>query len=343
MSKRIYIIGYTLDSCLFARDLANRDYSIVYLQSGSLGYPYDDVGEYLPVSDMERIESILGATVECDTHVNARYAFMPYDSLKFINSKNGLVSYPINKVSFESASELDDVLECVNGIDVFLEKIEKSTNYMNMYKSFFPKWLYDSLMKYIGVNKWGGIRQSKLTRRALLKELDLTMINGFGTGVIRRPVNGYKALCDALLDHQNITKDSIKISELGSLIRKRFTNGEVYVMDNRIDAAIGYHHGMFDRVEYSVEVTSEQGMEEVLDVDNGIVLTPTKPYWCVSNKMGVILKISSNLINEPNKTTQSVLCPTNTNAKMVNDYESLLNLYSGKKLNLKQYVKSIII
>lgn len=343
MSKKTYVVGYTLDSCIFARDLANRGYTVTHVESGRLGYPYDLIGEYIIDSDMTRIETIIGKPVDCETVTNGRYAFMPYDMLKFINSKNGLVSYPINKLSFESAEELDEVLDCARGIEVFLEKIEKSTNYVNLYKSFFPKWLYDSLMKYITINKWGGIRQSKLTRRALLTELDISMIGGFGTGIMRRPTLGYESLCIDLLNHPNIKRDVIPANDLGKMIKSRFQNADVFIMDNRVDIAIGYHHGVFDRVLHTADVCNDQGMEEVLDVDVGIVLTPTQPYWCVSNKFGVIIKIYSTLINEPNKLIQSILCPTNINAKMVGDYESLMNLYSGKKLNLKQYAKTIII
>lgn len=343
MAKKVYVIGYTLDSCIFARDLANRGDKVTHVASGVIGFPYDYVGEYIVDSDMARIESILGHTVDTENVSNGRYAFIPYESLKFINSKNGLVSYPINKLSFESPEELDDVIDCSKGIELFLDKIEKSTNYVNLYKSFFPKWLYDSLMKYMAVTKWGGIRQSKLTRRALLRELDISMLNGYGTGAMRRPVNGYADLCNQLLDHPDITKNSIDPRDLGKIIKSRYNDTDVYVMDNRVDVAVGYHHGVFDRVRYTVETCSDQGMEELMDVDVGIVLTPTKPYWCLSNKLGVIMKIYSAQLNEPNKMTQSVLCPTNTNAKMVNDYESLMALYSGKKLNLKQYAKTIII
>ena len=338
-----YIVGYSIDACLYARNLANRGDKVIFMQTGTLGYPYDDVGDFVYESDVIKIRKILGEQLPFDELINSRYVYMPYDELKLVNSKNGLISYPLNKLSFESAEELDEVIDCAKGLDIFIDKMEKSNNYINMYKAFFPKWLYDSVIKYIAVNKWGGLRQSKLTRKALLKELDLSLMSGFGTGVIYRPTDGYEALCKKLLTHPNIRIDKVKATAITAAIKTRYNNSDFIIMDNRIDLFIGLHHGAFDRVDIRVETTSEQGLEEFIDVSDGIVFTPRKDYWCCTNKTGVIQKIYSSVADKASETTQSVICPTIVNTKMMEEYAELLGLYSGKQLNLKRYVGSVIL
>lgn len=343
MIKKRYVIGYSLDACLFARESANSGEKVVFIESDILGYPYDVIGEFFRKTDISLIESRLGEPIECDILHDNRYVFVPYNSLKMVNSKNGLVSYPINKLSFECAKESEEVLESCTGIDVFINKITSANNYVNLFKSFFPKWLYESILRYVSINKWCGIKQSKLTRFALLKELDTSYINMFGHGKCYRPVSSYNEICEKLLTHTNIVREKIKPNQLGDIIKKRFTDGAVYVMDNRVDMAVGYHHGMLERVNFSSELTSENGIEELMDVDTGIVLTPMKPYWCITTKYGISTKIYSKIIDKPNDYTLSVLSPTNNNAKMVADYANLLTFYSDKKLNLMQYVKPTII
>ncbi len=341
--KSTYIIGYSIDACIYARSLANKGEHVVFMQTGILGYPYDDIGDYVFASDVAKICKVLGEQHQFDELINSRYVYMPYEDLRLVNSKNGLISYPLNKLSFESAEELDEVIDCAKGLDIFIEKMEKSTNYINMYKAFFPKWLYDSVIKYIAVNKWGGLRQSKLTRKALLKELDLSMMNGFGTGIVYRPTGGYKNLCEQLISHKNIKVEAARMDSFGEMIKTRYNNANVIFMDNRIDMFIGFHNGALDRTHLTVETTSEQGLEEFIDVNDGIVFTPRKEYWCCTNKMGVIQKIYSRPTDKSNEQQQSIICPTITNVKIIEEYSDLLALYSGKQLNLKRYVGSVIL
>lgn len=338
-----YIIGYSIDACLYARSLANKDMNVSFVVTGPLGYPYDYIGDYITEADVEKINKYLPQPIQVQPLVNSRYVFLPYDELKMINSKNGLISYPLNKLSFESPEELDEVVDCAKGIEIFMDKMENSSNYINMYKSFFPKWLYDSIIKYMGVNKWGGLRQSKLTRKALLKELDLSFISGFGTGVVYKPTITYEEICRELLNSPKIKVENGVLNDMPKIIKSRFNNADVIFMDNRIDSFIGYHHGSFDRIDVVSETTSEQGLEEFIDVDDGIVLTPKKPYWCTTNKLGVIQKISSSLIELTTDKKPTVLCPTINNVKMISDYDDLLKLYSGKKLNLNKYISSVML
>ena len=347
MAKKLstnFVVGYSLDSAILARDFANRGEHVTYLKTGPLGYPLDDIGDYISSTDVTKVQNLLGMPgYGFIPLINSRFAHIPYDDLKFTNSKNGLISYPINRLTFETAEESDEIAECANGISMLKKRLDESGNYVSIYKTFFPKWLYDSLLRHMGIAKWGGIRQSKFTRKALAREFDLTMLGENGTGVVFKPQKGYQSLCLDLLTHANIQVKELPVEHLKAFVMERQRNCGVYIMDNRIDVATGYHFGMFDRVRISTEITSEQGMEEFIDVSNGIVVTPTKEYWCASNSYGVITKLRSELFDVPNDFTLTELCPTIQNSKMVQEYDKLMGLYSGKRFISNKYVTTTII
>lgn len=340
--NEMLLMGYSLDSCIMARYRAEKhNQKVTYLKTGILGYPFDDIREYITYENVLEINS-LGVNVPFKRLMNAVYAFVPYNDLKFVNNRNGLLSYPINRSSFDSAEEWEQVETCLHHIDEFRDNLEKASNYINIYKNFFPKWLYDSLLKYMGVNKWGGIRQSKFTREGLAREIDLSCMDGTKSLNIYRPEHGYKALCEELLNHPNIKVDSVDIDKVHKLIVKRFKNTDVVLADNRVDYICNYTHGNFDRVQFTGEWNVNSHMEEFFDINEGVVFTPTKDYWCASNECGSIVKVTSKLINELNYTHQSEIPMTSTNKKMYEEYQKMLTLYSGKILHLSSQLSTII-
>ncbi len=151
LNKKTYIIGYSIDAVLYARELAEADNEIVFIKTGKLGYPLDDIKECLTETSVNKIKQFL-PKVDFKKMVNFTYMFLPYDQLNFVNGRNGLVSYPLNRKSLESAEELEQIEICFNNLERFKKKLDKSTNYINMCKKFFPQWLYNSLIKYIGIN-----------------------------------------------------------------------------------------------------------------------------------------------------------------------------------------------
>lgn len=332
--KTVYVIGYSLDSTLIARELAEKKKAkVIYLQTGTLGHPLDDIGDYITQEDMIRITA-LGVPTQFKKLTNSTYVFIPYDELKLVNNRNGLISYPLNKSSFDSAEEWEQVEYCLTEVDNFRQKLEKSTNFINIYKNFFPKWLYDSILKHMGINKWGGFRQSKFTRDALAKEIDLSHLDGSNTGSLFSPVNGYEDLCKQILDHPSIKIEKYDVKRLHPFLTKRYKDADVILCDNRVDYICNYIHGSFDRVTFDVEITTEPNLEEFFDISEGIVLTPTKDYWCITNDRGVIKKIRSTPITQLNTTTQSVIIPTLDNKKLYSEYQKLISLYSDKILYL---------
>lgn len=343
-NKQAYVIGYSIDSCIFARMLSNEGIKVTHFNTGVLGGVMDLVNEFLDEASANTLNSMLAdKAVDFTKRVNYRYAYIPYEDLQFVNNRNGVFSYPINKGSFETAQEIDELNACTHNLKSFTETISKANNYINIYKSFFPKWLYDTIFKYIGINKWG-VRQSKLTREGLLAEINIDYMDGFGNGIVYQPTVSYKNICEVLLNTPNITRKELNIKECRPMMTQRFPNIDFYFMDNRVDIVVGYHFGQLDRVEICVDRVSDTNLVEFIDLDNAIVITPTnQSYWCVVNNYGDIRKIRSNPSIAPTEYTMSELAPTINNQKSILEYESLLNLYSGKKLHLKKYINGIIV
>ena len=341
-NNKSYVIGYSIDSAIFARELALNGDDVVYIQTGKLGYPLDDIRDFISYEDVVRLKT-LGVVSGFTKLVNSRYAFVPYDQLKFVNSKNGLFQYPLNKSSFETAGEWEEMELCLLGVSEFRDTLDNATNFINIYKNFFPKWLYDSVLKFMGMNKWGGYRQSKFTRNALAREIDLSYLDCSNASTIYTPENGYEALCNELLNHDNIKTENTSIDSMKQFITSRVRDGQVYFMDNRIDYVCNYMYGRLDRVKFRAEPVTEQCVEEFIDVVNGVVLTPMSDYWCTSNRNGDMIRVYSDPITELNDNRISQISPTNTNKKLIDQYSKLLGLYSGKDLILEPLIMTTLI
>lgn len=343
MSKKsAIVIGYTLDSAILARELAQKqDKQVTYLQTGRLGYPLDNLSDYISYEDVILLNT-LGVDTEYRKMINGTYVFMPFDTLKFVNARNGLISYPLNKSSFDSAEEWEQLEFCLHKLNEFRDALEDSTNYINIYKNFFPKWLYDSLLKYIGVNKWGKTRQSQFSREALSKEINLSYLDSSNTGVVFKPTCGYENVCTQLLNHPNIKTNKANISDIHKILIKRYPNTDIILCDNRVDYICNYTYGNFDRVQFKSETTTEQNLEEFIDISEGIVFTPMKDYWVISSDRGVVTKLYSTSVDILNYTKQSDIPMTTNNKKIYFEYKKMLNLYSGKILDLDSRVVTTI-
>jgi hypothetical protein len=340
--KNVYIIGYTLEAAYRARQLANEGKNVIFMKTGQLGWPLDDIRDYISYEDVLKLKT-LSIDFEFEALYNSTFMFIPYEQLKFINNRNGLISWPLNKSSFDSAEEWEEMSFNLSKLSEFKQKLEGSSNYINIYKSFFPKWLYDSLIKHVGVNKWGGQRQSKISKDGLSREIRLTCLSAGNTGVIYRPVNGYEFLCKELLSHSNITIQNTELSEVNKILITRHKNFDVIMMDNRVDCVLDYIFGNFERVIWSNEKASANYIEEFIDIADGIVFTPTKEYWCTVNRLGDIIRIKSQVIDSIPSKSISEISPTTANKKIYNEYKKIVSLYSGKILDLDKNFNTVIL
>ena len=336
-----FIIGYSVDAALYARELAEADNKIVFLKTGKLGYPLDDFRDCLTENSANKLKFFI-PELEFKRHVNYSYTFLPYNQLEFVNTHNGLVSYPLNKKSFECAEESEQMEACALNLEKLKLKLEHSNNYINIYKKFFPKWLYDSLVKHIAINKWGGCKQSKFTKEALYKEVNLNFLNNPTSGILFQPVMTFEDICKSLLKHENIKIMDASVDKLKKFILERNKSADIILMDNRVDYICGYAQGKFERVKLRIENSQEKFHEELFEINEGIVFTPLRDYWCILNNYGDVRKIFSEEIKESTKEL-SLITPSIINKKMYEDYKYLLNLYSGKHLNLDTYIETIVL
>lgn len=340
--KNVILIGYTLDACIMAREIAIKENRKVhFLKTGKLAYPLDDINDYISYEDTIILYT-LGIDAVYKKLINSTYAFIPYEKLKFVNTRNGLISYPMNKASFDSAEEWEQLEFCLHKMKEFRETLSLATNFINIYKNFFPKWLYDSLLKYMGINKWGGIKQSQFSSDGLAKEINLSYLDGNVSGTVYKPINGYEDIANQLLDHPNIKIDEIDIRSVHKMLLTRNQSADIILADNRVDAVCNYTYGNFDRVKFTCQTGSESEMDEFIDINEGIVFTPLFDYWCATNDKGKINKIYSTEINELNYYEQSEIPMTISNAKLYGKYKKMLTLYSGKILDLSGRVVSTI-
>lgn len=336
------IIGYTLDAVIYARELAEAGNKVVFINTGTLGYPLDNIRDYITYNTVQKIKSF-DPIIQFTKIVSNTYVFFPYGQLEFVNSHNGLISFPLNKKSFESAEEWEQIESCISQMDKFKQKLENATNYINIYKKFFPKWLYDSMIKYIGVNKWGGLKQAKFTKETLTKEINLTHLNEYGNGNIYKPDISYKSVCEKLLNNKNIKITEIPVEKLRNFVVSRQKDTDVVFMDNRIDYLCNYSYGRFERISISSEFSKESNLEEFIDINDGIVLTPMKDYWCITNEFGNICKIKTQYKTDFKISEMTQHVPTAINKKIYNEYKKLLHLYSGKQLSLEPLIESVIL
>ena len=331
--KNAVIIGYTLDACTFARKKAEEGYKVVFQKTATLGHPLDIITDYISYEDVLKLK-VLGVNTEFNRISMNTFAYIPYDDIKFVNTRNGLFFWPLCKSSFESGVEWEEVIDLLYGITEFRAKVSSSSNQVGVYKTAFPKWLFDSLLKHIGINKWGGLRQSKMSKDGLSREIDISCLDGSNPGTYYTPVKGYESLCEDILNHPNITVNELNIKDVRKFLDKNWRNTEVYLSDNRVDLIFGYTFGVLERVIWAANPVLESECTELMDISNGIVLTPSMPFWCASNHFGKAKRIYAEKVTDLFYTGASILAPAQSNTKCLSEYATLLRLQKGKILML---------
>jgi hypothetical protein len=349
-NNEVYIVGYSLDSCVAARKFAQEGNHVYHVCTGPLGYPHDEIGEFLTEEGRKVLLTYIPG-LKLIPVFNSRYLFVPYDSLKMINNKNGLISFPLNKSSFETASELEQM--CAVNLDGFVSEIVESQNPSSVIKKHFPKWMYESIGKVMLGNKWG-FKQNKLSAGAFIKEFGITYgkdykkskmlgLNDTNNGTIYYPSVSYADLCEQFLDHPNISKETRNIEWLQKNINSRIKAKEYIVMDNRIDFACKYMAGKLDRSTMWSETIDPNAAEELIDMGEGVVQTPMKDHWCVSVQGKQVKKIFSKPIVSINTPVLGELADTLANEKTYQEYQEMIQLYSRKHLSLRRLIKTVLI
>lgn len=326
------IVGYSLEACVIARKMAMLGNKVSFVVSGKLGYPCDDINDFLGESGMKKI-SEMGIDVETEKISNGFYVHIPYDNLRMVNDSNGLIPYPLNRSSFESAEEWEQIQSRIREFGEFSDKINESANYINIYKKFLPKWLFESIVKYVGTNKWK-LKQSQFTKDSLMREVNLSQLSKKNSGVIYRPLGGFGKLCKSILEHENITLYRQKMHQIKEMFRTRYRNKLVVFIDNRVDYICDYSMGKFDRVDLQIENVTDEEKEQMPEysfIDKAAILTPQAEYWSTISANGKTIKVYSTEVMEIGDYRQNLITPSQTNLKVLNEYTKLFKRYPNKE------------
>lgn len=324
--ETIFVIGYSLEACALARGYANAGNHVVFVQTGHLGHPLDVVNDMISYEDTLKLQ-VLGCKTQFEKLPRSSFCFVPYENIKFVNTRNGLFTWPICKTSFEIAEEWEEVMDFLHDLESFTQKLETANNPVSIYKTHFPRWLFDCLLKYVGVNKWGGLKQSKMLKEGIVREIDLSQLDSTPSAFYR-PAEGYKALCEDLLSGIEIISCSIK--KVRHFMDTIHRNNSVVIADNRVDYIYQYIFGAFERVTWRSELVDENNCPELMDVADGTVLTPTMASWCSSNHFGQAKRVYSSPVDDIGNYDISILTPAQTNKKVMNEYINFVKLQKKK-------------
>lgn len=343
-SVKHIVVGYTLDAVLEAHNLAmNEENDVEFYCTGELGEPLDKYNDFISYEDARRIGFILhGCGYEEIS--NAEWMYIPFDKLKFENSRNGLIQLPFNKNSFDNEEEWLAVLNGFNHQNVqdILHNVSNSpTRLITMFKQHLPKWFVDSIIRNVNDTRWKNVPTSSLTLNGYTYEFNLNKIGLDVHEKWYKPELTFKHICERILKTDNITIKSADKKMCFEFITNRNIENVTF-MDNRIDYYMDYRLGMFDRREMCYEIVDSYP-EFLNEIYAGYVNTPTMDCWGYSKYNNEVRKLTCKEIKSIMDVPVSHIPMTKNNLRMYDAYSKILPLYGkNKNLNLNQKIKTLI-
>lgn len=341
--KRI-VVGYTIDAVIEAHNIAmNPENDVSFYSTGKLGEPLDKYNDYVSLDDAKRLTAIL-PELEFEEVPDCEYMYIPYDDITFKTSKNGLIQFPLSKISFD---DMDEWKAASDGYhdgkmqEILQNKGNSPTRLISMYKQCMPKWFVDSIVRNTSNTRWSGISTSELTLNGYLYEFNLNKIDFDGVEKWYRPTISYNEICQKILNDNNISVHQADKDECYDILTNR-RREYVTFMDNRVDYYLGYRNGMFDRcIMNSVPVTEYP--DYVSELDDGFVRTPKSDYWGISKHGCDVRKLYSERIKAISDIPMSEIPMTKNNLRVYDAYSRILPLYGKfKNLNLQQKITTLI-
>lgn len=343
--KTVYsVVGYTLDAVIEAHNLAmNEENKVIFYKTAPLGEPLDIYNDYISYDDARRLGFIthgLGYT-EC---INNSYLYIPYELLKFKNSTNGVIQFPLNRNSFEDENEWNEICkayECDDIKGILANASNSPTRLITMYKNNMPKWFVDSIVRNLADTRWKGIPTSALTLNGYLYEFSLSDIQHECVNKWYKPELSYANICELILHTDNIEIRDADKKTCFELITKRNIENVTF-MDNRIDYYLDYRCGMFDRREMYYEKLDEVP-SFMSDIELGFVRTPTLDCWGINVYEHDIRKLYCRPIKSITNVPTTSVPMTKNNIRTYDAYSKILPLYGkNKNLNIQQKIKTLI-
>lgn len=330
MSK-VFIVGYSLEACYVAAKLSAEGADVVFYKTGTLGYPCDDIRDYMDQSSYDAIGKYVRNMSELvSPKVDPIAYYSPYDELKITNDSNGLVNYPLRRSSFETISEYEIFRDKMSAVSDITSLAEQSSNALFIYKKYMPRNVFDSLFKDHGSGKWGGVLQYNATM--LAREIPINYSTYSGPLIYYR-AHSYESLCESLLSNVNIVEYSL--DRVKSDLRRRI-HGKYIIMDNRIDFICNYMHGRVSRVVLNKHSVPIDMCDEFRCRKDVSALRFSHPEYWLSYAMSksAAIRVSSERVRRLSFSGQSMVVPSVQSYDILSAYGNLVGMYSGKAFSL---------
>lgn len=345
MSNDTYIIGYSLDSVLEAVRRKINGENVRFLATAKLGEPLDTYRDMISAQTVETIEAISPIKLGFDKYHNPRHIYIPFDKVSLKNSKNGVITFPLNRHSFEDEEEWKEACDAFKQesiMKLYLDKGNTPSKLITAMKTGMPKKFVDTFGKALSMTRWRGINVSKLTMIGYSYEYSFSVLDKEYTETFYKPNKNFEYICSALLDAMDIEVTPIDGKVCKKIILDKGFIDTLVVMDNRIDSYMDYICGMFDRVKMDVELVKIPSA--ISTSGDGIFYTPlVDDFWGVNVIGDEAYKISTSHVSTIYNDFISELPLTRTNAKMYNTYANMIKFYgSNKTLDINQRVVTMI-
>ena len=345
MRQQITIIGYSLDAILEAvRRSTTPGAEVTLLATSVLGDPLDTYGDCISSRYADVISELLGGSVSYEEYVNPRYLYLPFDSVKITNRRNGVIQFPLSKKSFDDANEW---AECVEGMKE--PEINKCmadlslppTKIVTAMKAAMPSKFLDTFVKAMSITRWRGVQVSKMSMQGYKYEFPLEYIGKDDYNeYFCKPNISYRELCNRILKRFGIGCRRITLQEAGEIIKNNQYPGHTIIMDNRVDQFVDYVGGRFDRQRFSV--IKMKVPPELEFAGDGLFYTPLSTCWAVSVFNGKAKRFMSEVVETLYDEGLTEIPSTKTNIKMYDTYMNLIRQFGDKELILSQRMETLI-
>lgn len=345
MSKDTYIIGYSIDSVMEALRRKINGENVHFLATAKLGEPLDTYKDMVSSRAYEMINTITPIKLEFEKYHNPRHIYIPYDKVKIKNTKNGVISFPLSKNSFEDETEWKEVVESFKSdpiVSLYEDKGNTPSKLITAMKNNMPKKFVDTFGKALSTTRWRGINVSKLTMIGYSYEYSFELLGVEYTETFYKPKTSFESMCKRMLAAEGIDVTEIPQNVCKKIIMDKQFIDTLIVMDNRIDSYMDYICGMFDRIKMDVDPVKIPSA--ISTAGDGIFYTPlVDEFWGVNVIGDLAYKLSATKINTIYNGFVSELPLTRTNAKMYNTYSNMIKFYGkNKTLDINQRVSTMI-
>lgn len=345
MRQQVTIIGYSLDAILEAvRRSTTPDTEVTLLATSVLGDPLDTYGDCISSRYADVISELLGGSISFEEYTNPRYMYLPFDSVKIANRRNGVIQFPLSKKSFDDANEW---AECVEGMkDPEINKCMSDlslppTKIVTAMKAAMPSKFLDTFVKSMGITRWRGVQVSKLSMQGYKYEFPLEFIGKEDYNeYFCKPNITYRELCARILKRFNVGYRRITLQEAGEIIKNNQYPGHTVIMDNRVDQFVDYVGGRFERQRFSV--VRMKVPPELEFAGDGLFYTPLSTCWAVSIFNGKAKRFMSEVVETLYDEGLTEIPSTKANIKMYDTYVNLIRQFGNKELMLGQRVETLI-